>query len=74
MLELRAIKDIQEGDEVTVNYISVEGRYSDREARQQRLSDGWGFHCDCRLCVSGNDTSVLYHKCRHVFSQVKRRM
>lgn len=53
-LELRAAKDIREGEEVTVNYILVEGRFSDRPTRQTRLRDGWGFYCSCSLCKGEN--------------------
>ena len=53
-LELRAAKDIREGEEVTVNYILVEGRFSDRPTRQTRLRDGWGFYCNCSLCKGEN--------------------
>ena len=49
-LELRAIKDIEEGEEVFVNYIVVEGRFSDKESRQKRLKDGWEFDCQCNEC------------------------
>lgn len=49
-LELRAFKDIQEGEEVSVNYILVEGRFSDRQGRQALLREGWGFCCRCPLC------------------------
>jgi len=51
-LELRAAKDICVDEEVTVNYIIVESRFSNKTARQRRLLDGWGFSCCCRLCDS----------------------
>ena len=57
-LELRAIRDIEVGEEVTVNYISVEGRYSDTAARQTRLRAGWDFTCVCRLCETGEEEEV----------------
>jgi len=50
-LELRAAKEIPEGEEVTVNYIIVEARFQDKSVRQARLLDGWGFHCVCSLCT-----------------------
>jgi len=53
-LELRAVKDIQEGEEITVNYIMLEDRFSDRPTRQARLKDGWGFYCSCSLCLGEN--------------------
>eukprot|EP00092_Neocalanus_flemingeri_P098317 GFUD01125364.1.p1 GENE.GFUD01125364.1~~GFUD01125364.1.p1 ORF type:complete len:335 (-),score=103.72 GFUD01125364.1:8-1012(-) len=53
-LELRAAKDIKEGEEVTVNYILVEGRFIDRPTRHARLREGWGFYCKCSLCQGEN--------------------
>lgn len=58
VLELRAIKNIKAGEEVSVNYISVEGRYSSRNDRQQRLFEGWGFKCICPLCESGLEEDI----------------
>jgi len=54
-LELRAAKEIPEGEEVTVNYIIVEARFLDKSVRQARLLDGWGFHCVCPLCAFNPD-------------------
>ena len=53
-LELRAGKDIKKDEEVTVNYILVEGRFSDRPTRQAMLQEGWGFSCNCFLCAGEN--------------------
>ena len=54
-LELRAVREVREGEELTVNYISVEGRYSDSQERRDRLRQGWDFLCDCRLCRTGEE-------------------
>jgi len=53
-LELRAAKYIKEGEEVTVDYILVEGRFSDRPTRQAMLREGWGLSCNCSLCAGEN--------------------
>lgn len=58
LLELRAIRDIEAGEEITVNYISVEGRYSDTAARQTRLQEGWAFTCVCHLCQTRAEDEV----------------
>ena len=55
VLELRAVREVREGEEVTVNYISVEGRYSDTQERRDRLRAGWDFLCDCQLCRTGEE-------------------
>ena len=54
-LELRAVREVREGEELTVNYISVEGRYSHSQERRDRLRQGWDFLCDCRLCRTGEE-------------------
>ena len=62
LLELRAVRDIKEGEEVTVNYIIVEGRYSTTDARQTRLKDGWEFECKCKLCATGAEGDLKQKK------------
>ena len=54
-LELRALRTVKEGQEVTVNYISVEGRFTERDQRRERLEKGWDFVCRCELCESGEE-------------------
>lgn len=58
ILELRAIREIEAGEEITVSYISVEGRYSDTAARQTRLRNGWAFTCICRLCQTREEDDI----------------
>jgi len=53
-LELRAARDILEGEEVRMNYILVEGRFSDRPTRRAKLWKGWDFYCSCSLCQGEN--------------------
>jgi hypothetical protein len=57
-LELRAVRDIKAGEEVTVNYIIVEGRFSDKNARQTRIKDGWEFECKCQLCTNSGEEDL----------------
>lgn len=48
--EVRAIRDIQPGEELTANYIdSFEATWSTRVDRQKRLSL-WNFSCQCEVC------------------------
>ena len=54
-MELRAIRNIIEGEELTVNYINKDGSYSKTEERQQMLIGRWDFTCQCRLCVTGDE-------------------
>ena len=58
VMELRAIRNINEGEELTVNYINKDGSYSKTEERQQMLIGRWDFTCQCRLCVTGDEDEI----------------
>ena len=58
-LELRAVRDIGRGEEVTVSYTLVEQRWSPRHTRQQRLRQGWEFDCCCQLCNNTGQAELL---------------
>ena len=47
LLIVRAARDIQEGEEITMNYLDNE---SCLQNRQEELYSGWGFNCKCTLC------------------------
>ena len=47
-LEMIAIRNIAEGDEVLISYVDVS---MDRDDRRKDLKAGYGFDCDCELCV-----------------------
>jgi hypothetical protein len=47
-LNVHATRDIQVGEELTLNYLQEEG--AARESRQSRLLSGYGFTCDCPAC------------------------
>ena len=57
-MELRAIREVAEGEEVTVSYIMVDGRFWHTAARRARLQEGWGFFCSCDLCSWGGEEEV----------------
>jgi hypothetical protein len=48
--QLRAVRDILAGEELTASYIGISGCY---KFRQQSLMNGWGFQCRCLLCEMG---------------------
>jgi hypothetical protein len=48
MLFLRATRDIEQGEEITSQYVSPDLVY---RARQETFKGTWGFECDCTLCV-----------------------
>ncbi|KAF2788843.1 hypothetical protein K505DRAFT_420843 [Melanomma pulvis-pyrius CBS 109.77] len=44
---VHALRNISKGEEITIYYL---GLYSNREVRQKKLLDKFGFLCSCRLC------------------------
>lgn len=49
-----ATKDLKKGDEVTMAYVGLPGRY---EERQKKIEKGWGFKCRCRICEMENESN-----------------
>ncbi|CUS08011.1 unnamed protein product [Tuber aestivum] len=47
LLIVRAVRDIPEGEEITLNYLESE---CDVQTRQKQCFSGWGFNCKCTLC------------------------
>ena len=46
-LTIHSIKDIEEGEEITISYLDASEIY---KVRQQSLKTGFGFDCACELC------------------------
>ncbi|XP_078164774.1 SET domain protein 38 isoform X1 [Carex rostrata] len=49
-VKIKALRDIEEGEELRICYIDASMNI---EARQKILSEGFGFHCNCPRCLSG---------------------
>jgi len=71
-LELRAAKEIAEGEEVTVNYIIVEARFLHKRERMSRLLDGWGFSCVCPLCDQDPHFIQLQEREEQIKSDIRK--
>ena len=62
--QVRAIRKIFKGEEVTVAYL--EGKLGMKAERQGMFMRKWGFQCDCRICKlpdaesSKNDATIRY--------------
>ncbi len=48
--EFRAGKDMKEGEELCITYLSGEERKLSREKRMMTLKKNWGFNCGCERC------------------------
>jgi hypothetical protein len=51
--EFRAGRDIVQGDELCITYLSGEERKMSREKRMGTLKKNWGFDCGCTRCEAG---------------------
>ncbi|MBA0740081.1 hypothetical protein Gogos_013303 [Gossypium gossypioides] len=49
--KLKALRDIDEGEELRICYIDASMSY---DARESLLSQGFGFKCNCLRCMSGD--------------------
>lgn len=56
---LHAIRDIAQGQEITVGYLEDDMTLSER---QRDLKKDWGFECDCALCNLSSDQMVEHDR------------
>jgi hypothetical protein len=49
-MEIRALRDIPPGQEISISYGKVDLKYAER---QKLYNENWGFKCTCNLCASG---------------------
>jgi hypothetical protein len=54
-ITIHVFRDIEEGEEITISYLSGSGKYADR---QLRLQSAFGFCCSCELCIMPSDHRV----------------
>ncbi|PMD28840.1 SET domain-containing protein [Hyaloscypha variabilis F] len=48
--QLRAVRDIPTGEELSISYIGITASY---RSRQENIIKDWGFECSCLLCKEG---------------------
>jgi hypothetical protein len=48
---VHALRDIQAGEEITVNFLGSNVVYGTRDVRQAEVKAKLGYDCDCRLCA-----------------------
>ena len=54
---------INQGDEITLNYHSIDIGLKKREIRQEFLLRNWGFNCNCALCEKEKVDCETEKKC-----------
>ncbi|KAF2772742.1 SET domain-containing protein [Teratosphaeria nubilosa] len=50
-----AIRDIQPGEEICLNYMGGSASYQSNEERRERLFRDYGFYCNCAACMESFD-------------------
>jgi len=66
--EVVAIRDIEEGEELTICYLNIKDRMKTPEERRKVLLP-YGFTCSCRFCVEEEDTQEVRR-----FQEISRRL
>jgi len=64
--EIRAIKNIQAGEEITICYFTIEIAVHTQQERKQFLLDHYGFPCDCPDCSLTGDEAKKNDEDRHL--------
>lgn len=49
LMEIKALRDIEPGEEISISYGKIELKYAER---QHLYKDGWNFKCSCSLCMA----------------------
>jgi len=51
--DLRTTRDVKEGEELCISYLSQDGLFSSARERQGELVHQFGFRCECEVCSAG---------------------
>lgn len=49
LMEIKAMRDIQAGEEISISYGKIELKHTER---QRLYKDGWNFTCTCSMCTA----------------------
>jgi hypothetical protein len=69
-----ASREIQKGEEITLNYLGPTAVLLPREERRAQLEKGWFFHCSCHLCSLEGDQLLLSESIRTMLASFKDEM
>lgn len=69
LMEIRALRDVVPGEEISISYGEVDLKYADR---QRLYSGNWGFTCTCDLCTAGEAEVRESDERRERFAQLHR--
>ncbi|OLP96981.1 Phospholipase B-like protein B [Symbiodinium microadriaticum] len=56
---LIAIRDIQQGEEITISYLGDDELLQPSHIRREMLESSYGFNCTCHRCIDEDDDGLL---------------
>jgi hypothetical protein len=71
MMEIKALRDINVGEEIEISYGRVDLKHAER---QTLYKEGWNFTCTCNMCTSSPYAIAGSDQRRARFSQIRRNL
>jgi hypothetical protein len=69
MMEVKALRDIEVGEEISISYGNIDMKHAER---QQLYKDGWNFTCTCSLCTVSPYEIAGSDQRRARFAQIRK--
>lgn len=69
LMEIKALRDIQVGEEISISYGRVDLKYAERQALYK---DGWNFACTCNSCMAPKGQRAKSDHNRARFAQLRK--
>jgi hypothetical protein len=71
LMEIKALRDIAAGEEISISYGRVDLKHAER---QKLYKEGWNFECTCSLCTSESHVLSLSDQRRARFAQLRKKL
>jgi len=71
LMEVKALRDIAAGEEISISYGRVDLKYAERRKLYQ---EGWNFECGCEMCTAESHVMSLSDQRRERFAQLRRKL
>lgn len=71
LMEVKALRDIEAGEEISISYGRIDLKYAER---QRLYREGWNFTCTCDLCMANQYEIVGSDQRRARFAQLRSKL
>jgi hypothetical protein len=71
MMEIKALRDIEAGEEIGISYGRVDLKHAERK---KLYEEGWNFQCTCSMCISSKYDIAGSDQRRARFSQIRKKL